>query len=247
MGENIAAGQSTPESVVQGWINSSGHRANLLNADFTELGVGYTYLETDTGAVNYSRYWTQIFGSGDRNPASNLPKPNPAPSPAPNPAPSNNDLMGSSANDQLLGNVANNRIFGMAGNDTLNGGAGSDLLTGGADKDLFLFASNRAFTSSDFGLDQVTDFLRGTDKITLDKTSFGNISSSQIGIVSRDSLAATSTKQIVYSQGTGRLFFNANGTSGGLGRGGAFAVIDSDSNASTTAPTLTNSDFQIVA
>ena len=41
MGENIAAGQTTPESVVQGWINSPGHRANLLNANFTELGVGY--------------------------------------------------------------------------------------------------------------------------------------------------------------------------------------------------------------
>ena len=239
MGENIAAGQSTPESVVQGWINSPGHRANLLNANFTELGVGYTYLETDTGTVNYNRYWTQLFGSGDTNPASNLPKPvTPAPSA---------DIMGSSANDQLLGNVADNRIFGLGGNDTLNGGAGNDTLNGGADKDSFLFASNRRFAASDFGFDQIVDFQRGTDKIVLDKTSFGNISTSQIAFVSRDSLAATSSKQIVYSQGTGRLFFNANGASSGLGQGGAFATIDSDSNAATTAPALTSRDFQIVA
>lgn len=73
MGENIAAGYSTPEAVVEGWKNSSGHRANLLNPNFTELGVGYYYLANDTGSVNYNRYWTQVFGSGDLNPATNLP------------------------------------------------------------------------------------------------------------------------------------------------------------------------------
>ena len=257
MGENIAAGQTTPESVVQGWINSAGHRANLLNANFTELGVGYFYLENDTGSVNYSRYWTQLFGSGDTNPASNLPTPSPAPTPAPSPSPSpvptpsptpsGDNLTGTAANDQLLGTAANNQISGLGGNDTLNGGAGNDRLTGGADRDLFLFASNRSFVSSDFGSDQVTDFVRGTDKIVLDKTSFGNITSSQIAIVSRDSLAATSGRKIVYSRDTGHLFFNANGSSSGFGRGALFATIDSDNNASTAAPALTSSDFQIVA
>jgi len=261
MGENIAAGQTTPESVVQGWINSPGHRANLLNANFTELGVGYFYLENDTGLVNYSRYWTQLFGSGDTNPASNLPTPSPAPTPAPSPAPSpspspvptpsptpsGENLTGTAANDQLLGTAANNQISGLGGNDTLNGGAGNDTLTGGADRDLFLFASNRSFVSSDFGSDQVTDFVRGTDKIVLDKTSFGNITSSQIAIVSRDSLAATSGRKIVYSRDTGHLFFNANGSSSEFGRGGLFATIDSDNNASTAAPALTSSDFRIVA
>lgn len=247
MGENIAAGQTTPESVVQGWINSPGHRANLLNASFTELGVGYEYLANDTGSVNYNRYWTQLFGSGDTNPASNLPAtPTPSPSPAPSPAPASDDLTGTAANDQLLGTAANNRISGLGGNDLLNGGAGSDTLTGGAGQDSFLFSSGRAFASSDFGLDQITDFQRGTDKILLDKTSFGNISSSQIAIVSRDSFAARSSRKIVYSRGTGRLFFNANGSSSGLGQGSAFAIIDSDGNASTAAPALTRSDFQIM-
>ncbi len=65
MGENIAAGQHTPEEVVRGWINSASHRQNLLNPSYTELGVGYFVLEDDTGQVNYGHYWTQLFGSGN--------------------------------------------------------------------------------------------------------------------------------------------------------------------------------------
>jgi len=62
-GENIGAGYSTPEAVVEGWINSPGHRANLLNPDFTEIGVGYFFLENDTGNENWNHYWTQVFGT----------------------------------------------------------------------------------------------------------------------------------------------------------------------------------------
>ncbi len=51
-GENIARGQRTPQAVVNAWMNSSGHRANILNASFTEIGVGY---------VADGNYWTQMF------------------------------------------------------------------------------------------------------------------------------------------------------------------------------------------
>ena len=51
-GENIAKGQTTPAAVVSGWMNSSGHRANILNSSFTEIGVGY---------VAEGNYWTQMF------------------------------------------------------------------------------------------------------------------------------------------------------------------------------------------
>ena len=51
-GENIAMGYRTPQSVVDGWMNSPGHRANILNASFTEIGVGY---------VESGSYWTQMF------------------------------------------------------------------------------------------------------------------------------------------------------------------------------------------
>ncbi|MCU0570877.1 MAG: CAP domain-containing protein [Oculatellaceae cyanobacterium Prado106] len=60
--ENIAAGQRTPEAVVQAWINSPGHRANMLNTSIQEIGVGYFFLPNDTGVENYNAYWTQKFG-----------------------------------------------------------------------------------------------------------------------------------------------------------------------------------------
>jgi uncharacterized protein YkwD len=56
-GENIAAGYSTPESVVNAWMNSSGHRANILNTNYTEIGVGYAYWAGST----YDSYWTTDF------------------------------------------------------------------------------------------------------------------------------------------------------------------------------------------
>lgn len=50
--ENIAKGQRTPQAVVNSWMNSSGHRANILNASYTHIGVGY---------VADGNYWTQMF------------------------------------------------------------------------------------------------------------------------------------------------------------------------------------------
>ena len=55
-GENIAAGQRTPESVMNSWMNSSGHRANILNSSYTGMAVGY--YKTGSG---YGSYWVQIF------------------------------------------------------------------------------------------------------------------------------------------------------------------------------------------
>lgn len=54
-GENIAKGQTTPEQVMQGWMNSPGHRANILNASFTQIGVGIA----KTAQGQY--VWTQQF------------------------------------------------------------------------------------------------------------------------------------------------------------------------------------------
>ena len=53
-GENIAWGQRTPEAVVNAWMNSAGHRANILNKNYTTIGVGY-YLDGTTP------YWAQLF------------------------------------------------------------------------------------------------------------------------------------------------------------------------------------------
>jgi uncharacterized YkwD family protein/spore coat assembly protein SafA len=51
-GENIAKGQATPQAVVNAWMNSSGHRANILNSSYNTIGVGY---------VESGKYWTQMF------------------------------------------------------------------------------------------------------------------------------------------------------------------------------------------
>lgn len=54
-GENIAWGQRSPEEVMNGWMNSSGHRANILNSSFKKIGVAY-YV-----GANGRTYWTQLF------------------------------------------------------------------------------------------------------------------------------------------------------------------------------------------
>ena len=51
-GENIAYGQRTPAAVVSAWMNSSGHRANILSSSYTQIGVGYH---------EAGNYWTQMF------------------------------------------------------------------------------------------------------------------------------------------------------------------------------------------
>lgn len=51
-GENIAKGQATPQAVVNAWMNSSGHRANILNSSYKKIGVGY---------FADGNYWTQMF------------------------------------------------------------------------------------------------------------------------------------------------------------------------------------------
>ncbi|MTH52238.1 SafA/ExsA family spore coat assembly protein [Bacillus mangrovi] len=51
-GENIAQGQKTPEEVMKAWMNSPGHRANILQSSYTHIGVGY---------VKDGNYWTQQF------------------------------------------------------------------------------------------------------------------------------------------------------------------------------------------
>lgn len=77
-GENIAAGYGTPAAVMDGWMNSPGHRANILSTSFREIGVGYTYQSNDQNNIRgdsngdcvadqfgkgpYYRYWTQNFG-----------------------------------------------------------------------------------------------------------------------------------------------------------------------------------------
>jgi uncharacterized YkwD family protein len=55
-GENIAAGYLSPYQAMNGWMNSEGHRRNILSTNFTQIGVGYV-----NGQTGYRSYWTQLF------------------------------------------------------------------------------------------------------------------------------------------------------------------------------------------
>lgn len=58
MAENISAGRTIPKDVVDGWMKSPGHRKNILNKDFSKIGIGY-YKTEDS---EYHHYWVQNFG-----------------------------------------------------------------------------------------------------------------------------------------------------------------------------------------
>ncbi|MEG4071156.1 CAP domain-containing protein [Microcoleus sp. Pol14C2] len=154
--ENIAAGYSTPEQVVSSWMNSSGHRANILNPNLKEIGIGYYFLADDTGTENWNHYWTQVFATsldGSVNPA---PTPTPTPTPntisitspipnatgdgSPTTAPKNtasdgNYFLSDSADSEIPTNAAGLPIFALSGKDNLTGGEGADSINGmqGAD------------------------------------------------------------------------------------------------------------------
>src|SRR5687768_6542093 len=58
LGENIAAGQTTPDAVFQAWMNSPGHRANILSDKAREIGIGHAL----TATSRYKHYWTMELG-----------------------------------------------------------------------------------------------------------------------------------------------------------------------------------------
>jgi uncharacterized protein YkwD len=58
IGENVAAGQGSPEQVVKGWLSSPGHCANIMNDRFTEMGAAYANDSKSAAII----YWTQVFG-----------------------------------------------------------------------------------------------------------------------------------------------------------------------------------------
>jgi uncharacterized protein YkwD len=74
MGENIAAGYQSADDVFQGWMSSSGHRANILNAKAREIGLGHAY----GASSQYKHYWTMELGA-----RAGAPAPTPTPTPRP--------------------------------------------------------------------------------------------------------------------------------------------------------------------
>jgi len=130
-GENIAYGQSTPQEVLQDWMDSLGHRFNILRPELAEIGVGY-YNDNSNESYDIS-YWTQKFGTpedgndwwskyqnfdyGDTG---------------------KDKLKGSKQNDYLNGYEGNDTITSAAGDDQLRGGQGRDFIKGGAGNDVII-------------------------------------------------------------------------------------------------------------
>ncbi|NEP75234.1 MAG: phytase [Okeania sp. SIO2G4] len=129
--------------------------------------------------------------------------------------------------DHLFGGDGDDEMNGGQGRDRLNGGSGNDTLSGGASIDRFIFATNQEFDADDIGVDEITDFVVGQDKILLDRTTFTAINSiaTEFATVTSNNAAATSEAVIVYNSNNGGLFYNPNVSAGGFGDGGQFATL----------------------
>ncbi len=154
----------------------------------------------------------------------------------------NDRLTGNSLNNTLTGRGGNDQLTGQDGNDSLIGGFGDDLLTGGNGSDNFIF------NSSNLGIDAISDFTPGSDKIVLSKAIFTALQSiigngfsqpAEFASVADDDLVATSSAFIVYSNSSGSIYYNQNGSAAGLGSGFEFANL-------LTVPTLIAADFTLI-
>lgn len=159
----------------------------------------------------------------------------------------NDIIFGGNGDDYLNGGEGNDTIFGDAGNDTIYAEAGDDIIAGGAGFDRFFYATGKTFTNTDFGVDTLTDFTPGEDKIVLDKRTFASVTSdigigfsnpADFAIVASDVEAEASSAAIVYNSSTGNLFYNQNGMEVGLGTGGLFASLSG-------IPNISSNDFEI--
>jgi Ca2+-binding RTX toxin-like protein len=123
-------------------------------------------------------------------------------------------VTGTSKADTLIGWTGDDIFKGLGGNDTISGGSGSDQ---------FIFASGRPFSSADLGIDTITDFEFGKDKLVLDPLTF--TAGTTFADVASDADVETNSAFIVYSKATGNLFYDQNGSDIGLGSGGQFAIL----------------------
>jgi len=126
------------------------------------------------------------------------------------------NFRGGAGNDIMNGGAGNDILDGGAGNDTVNGGTGNDTLTGGANNDTFVF--NKPTAGS---VDNITDFVTGTDKIALVGSDFGLAAGP---VAAADFVLGTAAnaahQQFIYDAGSKTLFWDADGT----GAGAAVAI-----------------------
>ena len=158
-----------------------------------------------------------------------------------------NSLTGNVANNVLDGAAGTDLLTGGEGDDTLIGGSGDDTLTGGNGIDQFVYSTGKEFTTLEVGIDTITDFVAGTDKIVLSKATFGAVTSiagngfsavTDFSTVATDAEVGLSTGLIVFSAESKGVFYNQNGAVDGLGTGAKFAAV-------SNATSLAASDFVV--
>jgi len=158
----------------------------------------------------------------------------------------NNTIYGSEADNVVSGGTGNDILIGNGGNDKLVGGSGNDTLTGGTGADHFDYVSASPFSGSTFGNDDIKDFSRSEgDKINLGKTTFGlsspvgsaPASGTEFASVTTESQVGGSPALIVFSQATGNLYYNSDGSTPG---GDVLVATIEPLN-----PTIANTDFVV--
>ena len=123
----------------------------------------------------------------------------------------NDFVSGGDGNDSLYGGRDNDTVDGGAGDDFISGDRGSDVLTGGAGSDTFFFAG----VGAEYGIDTITDFNPGEDKIRLKASAFtglgGTFDATDFVVVSgfnANSATTNTANKIVYDPQSGLLFYN---------------------------------------
>jgi RHS repeat-associated protein len=163
-----------------------------------------------------------------------------------------NLVIGTTGNDTLFATAtSNNTLIGGAGNDTLFSGPGNNTLIGGSGNDIFGFDSRKLVNQIISGVDTITDFTVGQDKIQLSKSVFKTnvnaaagssvLTAANFSTVTTDAAAAIATTAIVYDGISGKLFYNPNLMTAGFGGGtsdGQFAQLTAGLN-------LTHNDFLV--
>ncbi|MDE5090439.1 MAG: DUF4347 domain-containing protein [Trichodesmium sp. St18_bin3_1_1] len=152
----------------------------------------------------------------------------------------NDTLIGWQGFDILLGGSGEDNLKGGIGRDRLNGGKDDDMLSGGASKDKFIFAANKTFSEADLGVDEITDFVSGPDKIILDVTVFTAIETTpgeslddgEFAVVDNETDVFTADATIVYNSANSTLYYNPNGVENGLGDGDRFALLSNEASLS---------------
>jgi Ca2+-binding RTX toxin-like protein len=118
-------------------------------------------------------------------------------------------LIGGAGNDLLIGGSGNDLLVGGSGDDTLVGGSRNDILTGGLGADQFMFY----FLNQ--GVDTITDFISGTDKIVIANTALEGKLPANVDLTDAQftigASATSNSQRFIYNSGTGALFFDPDG------------------------------------